>query len=460
MLDILVVDDEAGVRMGIVYPLSDAGHQVVEASDGAEALRLLEERVFDVVICDVRLPKIDGLTLLRRLHRQSPRTAVILMTAYARVSDAVQALREGAYDYVTKPFDTAQFPLAVVGRIDERLTLEQDLRRARAELGAGGDDANTIIGRSPIMVRLQERMDTIAQSDAPVLITGESGTGKELIAHSLHERSTRRRGPFVAVNCAALPDTLLEAELFGHERGAFTGAVKKREGRFKLADGGTLLLDEIGEISPSAQAKLLRVLQEGTIEPLGSSTSLHVDVRVISATHQHLKGRIAAGSFREDLYYRLNVLDLAIPPLRERPGDLPLLLGHFLSRFTPRGRPLPSITPRAFAHLARHPFPGNVRELAHAVQHAVVLSRGGEIDLEHLPADLLEGPAKDAPPGPFLPLAAAVRQFERAHLTAALSLAGNKRGHAAELLGISRKSLWEKLRSYNLPAPDKPDDPD
>ncbi len=328
MLDILLVDDEPDFRMLVGDALRDAGHRITLASNGAEGLTLISSNVFDVMICDIRLPKVDGLTLFRRVRQESPSTDVILITAHAAVSDAVAALKEGAYDYLTKPFDVDEI-IVQMDRIAAQRTLKRELEQARAELSQR-KSGSAIIGRSPPMLRLLDRIDTIAQSDAPVLITGESGTGKELVARTLHERSSRRARPFVAVNCAAFPETLLEAELFGHERGAFTGAVKRRDGRFKAADGGTLLLDEIAEVPLPAQAKLLRVLQEGTVEPLGTNESTRVDVRIISATHRNLRERIKEGRFREDLYYRLNVLDIEIPPLRERRGDLPLLLQYFL----------------------------------------------------------------------------------------------------------------------------------
>jgi DNA-binding NtrC family response regulator len=451
VLDILVVDDEASSRMGVSLVLGDAGYRVTEASDGTEALKLVGERVFDLVISDVRLPTLDGLSLMRLLREASPSTVVILMTAFAHVAEAVTALREGALDYVTKPFDPERFPLPMVKEIAERLAVASQLSEARAQLG-GGLGA-PIIGRSPAMTRLLARIDTLALSDAPVLISGETGTGKELVAHALHLRGARARRPFVAINCAALPDALLEAELFGHERGAFTGAVKKRDGRFKLADSGTLLLDEVAEMSLPAQTKLLRVLQEGTIEPVGSNTSVHVDVRIVSATHQNLKQRVADGRFREDLYYRLNVLDLSIPPLRERRGDLALLFEHFLRQLSPAGRPAPRISTRAWHKLEAYSFPGNVRELAHVVERALVLSRGGDIDLEHLPSDVsgqtLVALAL-APTGELQPLAAAAKEFERQHLLQALNLTGGRRADAAQLLGISRKNLWEKLRAHGI----------
>jgi DNA-binding NtrC family response regulator len=359
---------------------------------------------------------------------------------------------------VTKPFDADNVPISLVDRIREERALDRDRLEAREHLRSV-DGSSAIIGRSPAMVRLLESLDTIAHSDAAVLIVGESGTGKELIARELHDRSPRAKGPFVAVNCAALPDTLLEAELFGHERGAFTGAVRRREGRFKLADGGTLLLDEIAEISPAAQAKLLRVLQQGEMEPVGASSPIRVDVRILSATHQDLKARVADGRFREDLYYRLNVLDLTIPPLRERRGDLPLLLEHFLLRLCSQGQEPPRVTSRAWRALCAHPFPGNVREFGHAVERAFVLSRGAEIDLGHLPAGMgAETPHLTADEAQFKPLEAAFRVWERDYLEQALVLAGGKKARAAELLGISRKNLWEKLRAYALRTGDDNDD--
>jgi DNA-binding NtrC family response regulator len=452
MLDILLVDDEPDFRMLVGDALRDAGHRVTLASNGAEGLTLISSNVFDVMICDIRLPKVDGLTLFRRVRQESPGTDVILITAHAAVSDAVAALKEGAYDYITKPFDVDEIILQME-RIAAQRALKRELEQARAELSQR-KSGSAIIGRSPPMLRLLDRIDTIAQSDAPVLITGESGTGKELVARTLHERSVRRGKPFIAVNCAAFPETLLEAELFGHERGAFTGAVKRRDGRFKAADGGTLLLDEIAEVPLPAQAKLLRVLQEGTVEPLGTNESTHVDVRIISATHRNLRERIKENRFREDLYYRLNVLDIEIPPLRERRGDLPLLLQYFLARFTPAGKPTPSISPRAWAVLSQYQFPGNVREFAHAIEHAVVLAGGGEIDVEHLPAGITgaaEGGSGGAP-GNLRSLGSALREFEKEYLLRALAQAGGKKMKAAEILGISRKNLWEKLRLHGIAA--------
>src|SRR4051812_15279636 len=371
-LEILLVDDEPDIHLAVGEALRDAGHSVTTATNGADALELISTRVFDVMVCDVRLPKLDGLSLFRRTRQESPDTTVILMTAYAAIQDAVGAVKEGAYDYLTKPFDIDEITLRMK-RIAEHRTLLRELDAARAQLAAA-DAKEAIIGRSVQMLRLLDRVNTIATSHAPVLLAGESGTGKELVARALHERGPRRDRPLVVVNCAAFPDTLLEAELFGHERGAFTGAVKRRDGRFRAAHTGTLLLDEIAEMSLPAQAKLLRVLQEGTIEPLGTNETLRVDVRVISATHRDLKERIASGLFREDLYYRINVLNVDLPPLRERKGDLPLLVQYFLKKFGRPGKPPPRLSPPAWAALAAFPFPGNVRQLGHAIEHAVVLA--------------------------------------------------------------------------------------
>jgi two-component system response regulator AtoC len=457
MLDILLVDDEPDFRTVVGEALRDAGYRVSLAANGAEGLTQISSNVFDVMICDIRLPKVDGLTLFRRVRQESPGTDVILITAHAAVNDAVSALKEGAYDYLTKPFEVDEIILQMQ-RIATQRALKRELEQARAELsqrksnGAATGSAGSIIGRSPAMLRLAERIETIAQSDAPVLITGESGTGKELVARTLHDRSTRRAKSFIAVNCAAFPETLLEAELFGHERGAFTGAVKRRDGRFKAADGGTLLLDEIAEVPLPAQAKLLRVLQEGTVEPLGTNESTKVDVRIISATHRNLRERIKEGKFREDLYYRLNVLDIEIPPLRERRGDMPLLLQYFLNKFTQPGKTPSTISPRAWAVLSQYHFPGNVREFAHAIEHAVVLANGGEIEVEHLPGGItgtLDG-AASTPAGSLRSLSAALKEFEHEYLLRALAQANGKKMKAAEILGISRKNLWEKLRLHGI----------
>lgn len=451
MLRILLVEDDENVSASLTAAVRAAGHVALTAGDGLAALEQIAVTAFDAVVSDLRLPRLDGLEVLRRVRETSPRTDVILMTSFANVPEAVQALKAGALDYLVKPFDPEELVMRLA-RLSEKRALAEELESARARLAAGTDGA--IIGESPPIVRLLDRLGTVATSDASVLVTGETGTGKELVARRLHARSGRA-GQFVAVNCAAFPETLLEAELFGYERGAFTGAAKRREGRFRAAHGGTLFLDEIAEIPLPAQAKLLRVLQDRRIEPLGSDASVPVDVRLVSATHRDLKKAIAEGRFRDDLYYRLNVIGLHIPPLRERPGDLTLLLRHFLARFTPAGAPVPEIRLDAWRALSAYPFPGNVRELSHAMHHAVILSRGQLIELHHLPDDIAQlgsGAALDEQH--VTPLAAATKAFERSQLVRALAVAGGKRSRAADLLGISRKNLWEKLRAHDISGSD------
>ena len=453
-LRILVVEDDPDVRGAVVDALGDAGHETMSADDGAAALERLATGSFDVVISDVRMPKVDGLTLFRRSRELAQRPDVVLMTSFGSVADAVTALKEGARDYLTKPFDVDELVLRVAA-IGERRGLQRQLAAARAQLA--GSAATEIVGESPGIRRLLDRVETVAGSDAAMLITGETGTGKELVARRIHTLSTRSAGPFVAVNCAAFPDTLLEAELFGHARGAFTGATRARDGRFKAADRGTLLLDEVAEMPLPAQAKLLRVLQDGQFEPLGTNSSVRVDVRIVSATHQDLRRRMAEGLFREDLYYRLNVVAVHIPALRDRLGDLPLLVNHFLQLHLPPGAPLPDVSLPAWQALAAYPFLGNVRELGHAIHHAVVLSRGATIDLEHLPDDIARLASTANGDKAIKPLALVVKQAEREHLLRALAIAGGKRVRAAELLGISRKNLWEKLRAHGLSDSDVDD---
>ena len=461
MLDILVVDDEPTILMSVSDALRGDGHKVALAHDGAVALAMLNNQVFDLLICDIRLPRVDGMTIFRQVRKYSPSTDIVFITAFGAVPDAVAALKEGATDYLTKPFRLDELK-ARVDQISKSRQLRKELAWARATMDGEGE-GTSIVGRSPALQRALERIETFARSDYPVLVTGESGTGKELVARLLHEHSDRASQPLVAVNCAAFPETLIEAELFGYKRGAFTGAFQDREGRFKSAHNGTLLLDEVAEIPLPAQAKLLRVLQEGCFEPLGTNQSVRVNVRIISATHRDLKDRVRTGQFREDLYYRLKVLSIDVPPLRERRGDLPVLVEHFLRRFR-RDDGSPGITARAMAALAAHSYPGNVRELEHAIQHAGVLARGKDIDVEHLPTEIAGVVHDEAPEeeGGLQPLPEAIHLFEREYLVRALQIAKGKRTRAAQMLGISRKNLWQKLRRHGLldysPDPEDPAD--
>jgi DNA-binding NtrC family response regulator len=458
-LSILIAEDDENLRELLEQALFEAGHRVTTAVDGAVAASLADATFFDVVVTDIQMPNLDGISLFRRLRQTSPETDVIIMTSHAEISQVVAAMKDGAYDYLAKPFQADDL-LVRLGRISSHRALRRELEEARAALSNQRPDS-LLIGQSPPMRRLVSLVDTVARSEASVLITGESGTGKELVARMLHDLSPRRDGPFVAVNCSALPEHLVESELFGHERGAFTGAERKRDGRFRAAEGGTLFLDEIAELPLPAQAKLLRVVQERSFEPIGSNTSVQVDVRLLSATHRDLSERIREKLFREDLFYRINVIGLAVPPLRDRPGDLALLVQHFLRLYVKKGAPMPSISPEAWAVLQGHAFPGNVRELSHAIQHAVVLSGGGEIEAQHLPERLLPSLPPVAPvrasvdkdTGPFeplRPLGEAMRSFERAYLEKGLRQSDGTRAQLANTLGISRKSLWEKLKGYGI----------
>lgn len=452
-LDCLVVDDDATIRLCLEYMIREAGHRATSVADGAAALTRVSEHRFDVVVSDIRMPKLDGLSLFAHIQKVSPGTSVILMTAYATVPDAVAALKLGVYEYIGKPIDEDELRTHLQ-RIAERRALALGLEQARAKLAGRDAGPYLIVGRSPAMLRLLDLVDTLAPSDAAVLISGESGTGKELLARALQASSGRRSKPFVSINCAAFPESLLDAELFGHERGAFTGALVKREGRFKAADGGTLLLDEIGEMPLPAQAKLLRVLQDGTFEPLGTNTTVAVNVRLISATNRNLKKLIAEGRFREDLYYRLKVIEIAIPPLREHRSDLPLLFSYFVRRNTAPGREPCGISPRAWALLADYAYPGNIREFAHAIEHACILAHGNEIDVVHLPQDIVGTRASDVAPAAAAaavrPLAIAREEFERECILRALQQSAGKRQKTAELLGISRRNLWLKMRKHGI----------
>ena len=459
-LAVLVAEGDVSLRAMICDALHAAGHSAVAVEDHQAALARLADSPFDVLVSDLQSERVNGLALLHQIKLHAAAIAVILVTAGDVHGVAAQALKEDVDDHVTTPFDVLDLVLRIE-RLGERRRVEHELRLARASVsgsvtgsvtgnGAAAGASSKLIGRSPLMRSLIERVETIAPANASVLVVGESGTGKELVARAVHEASSRASGPFVAVNCAAFPESLIEAELFGHERGAFTGATHRREGRFKAADGGTLLLDEVGEIPLSVQAKLLRVLQEGTVEPLGSNRQIELDVRLICATHRNLRQMVGAGTFREDLYYRLNVLDIHVPPLRRRRADLALLVSHFYGRFAGEGAE-PRIAPRAWAALMSHPFPGNVRELEHAIQHAVVLARGGEIDIWHLPYDLRGDIDADEPAASaFRPLSESMRDFERQCLLVALNHSSGAKREAARLLGISRKTLWEKLKSHQI----------
>jgi len=442
---LLLAEDDRLVRIPVRDALRAAGLDVTECADGSAALRAAEAEAFDIVLSDIRLPGLDGIALFRRMRSIQPDAAVMLMTAHADAADAATVTREGARDYIVKPFEIEELVLRI-GRVREELEF-----RRRMEAGGVPPDASghPIRGVSSAVKRLLEGVEAAAASDVSVLLTGETGTGKDLCARVMHARSRRAGRPFVAVNCAAIPESLFEAELFGHEKGAFTGADRKRIGRFEVADGGTLFLDEVAELSLGAQVKLLRVLEARSFEPVGSSRTVEVDVRIIAATNRDLQAEIARGAFRSDLFYRLNVIDVTTPPLRARRADIPGLVRDFLMGIAARqGRPVPALDPAAVAALTTYDFPGNVRELLHALERAVAMARGDVIRLSHLPPALRgdAGEPEEELPDTIQPLAKAVEEFELQYIRRVLAKVGGHRGRAADLLGISRKGLWLRLR--------------
>jgi len=447
---ILVAEDDPRARESLTALLVEEGYSVEAVEDGRQASRLLGEESFDAALLDVRMPGKDGLAVLRELREREHPPAVLVMTAYGNSSVAIEAMKLGAYDYITKPlhFDELliQLERAVANR---RQSIE--LEAYRGDEPHRGGEAE-IVGNSPAMQQVYKLIGQVAPTDSTVLIRGESGTGKELIARAIHAHSPRKQGRLVCVNCAAIPDTLLEAELFGHEKGAFTGAVARRRGRFELAHGGTIFLDEIGELSTAMQAKLLRVLQEKIIERLGSEQSIPLDVRIIAATNRELERCVADGSFREDLYYRLNVVTLRVPSLRERPEDIPELADHLLGKLARQLRlHSAGLIPEAEKSLRERDWPGNVRELEHTLERALVLSRGAPIRPEHLTPDARSN-AADPLAGLSLEegMHALVARLERSLIGRALAEAEGNRTRAAEILKINRRLLYDKLREYGM----------
>jgi DNA-binding NtrC family response regulator len=448
---VLVVDDDPGVRYTLREVLESAQIEVEEAADGAEALERVEAGGFSLVVTDLRMPRLDGMELLRRLSARSPAPRVVVITAHGSERQAVEAIKAGAYDYFRKPFDNDEL-LAVVRRAVEAVRLAAENERLAGELAL----SRTMVYASPAMSQLAQRVARVAPRDVTVLVSGESGTGKERVAEAIVRASRRADRAFVRFNCAALTPELAEAELFGHVRGAFTGAVRARPGLFGEADGGTLLLDEVGELAPGLQGKLLRVLQEGEVRPVGEERSRRVDVRIIASTHRDLKEAVGRGAFREDLFYRLNVVQLRVPSLRERPEDIPLLARHFLARFAERYGPSPlHVPPALFDRLAAYAWPGNVRELENALENLVALSADGELDLSLLP-----GPGPERVAAPTGLLRPRMEAFERALVVEALRAAGGNRSEAARALGISRVTLHDKLRKHGLARDEEPGQPD
>lgn len=446
---VLVVDDDRAHRTMLHTLLSGWGVEVDEADDGGTAIDRVNARPFDLILMDIRMINVSGLEALAEIRAYNPAIPIIIMTAYSSVETAVEALKKGAYDYLTKPLDFDELRL-VMERAMDHSHLKEENRILKETLGSQFDTRN-IIGRSEAMVKLLETVAQVAPSEATVLITGESGAGKELIAGAVHFNSPRKDGPFVKMNCAAVTETLLESELFGHEKGAFTGAHKRKEGKFRQADGGTILLDEVSEMSLAMQVKLLRVFQEREFPRVGGEDSIKVDVRVIAATNKTLMQEVEAGRFREDLYYRLNVVTLNVPALRDRSEDIPLLAGHFLNMFAEKNhKRLKGFSPQAMDRLLRYHWPGNVRELMNAVERAVVLSRYEYIDEEDLPFVV-----KDGLPDDTRGMAPHIREegfsledIEKETILKTLESTHGNKSEAARRLGITRKTLHKKLKKY------------
>jgi two-component system response regulator HydG len=440
---LLVADDDPGLRESLERTLTREGYRVVLASDGRAALERVQAGGVDLIVTDLKMPGLTGLELLRAAKAIMPDVDVILLTAFGTVEEAVKAMKDGAYDFLTKPFRREQLIKLIDKALERRELIEQNraLKKQLEDIRAKGQ----MIGASPSFRRMMTLIEQIADSSATALIQGESGTGKELVARTIHERSARRNGPFVAVNCAALPETLLESELFGYEKGAFTGAAARKEGRFELANAGTLFLDEVGDLSLVTQPKILRVLQEGEFERLGGTRSLQVDVRIVAATNQDVAEMVKEKRFREDLYYRLNVITIRVPPLRERHEDIRVLAQHFLRVYAAKnGRKLDGFSAEAVERLESYAWPGNVRELENLVERSVVLARKDRIDAEDLPEEVMgvKRPPRDA----ILELVGTpLADIERRLLDETLRITGGNKTQAAKLLGIDVRTVARKL---------------
>ena len=445
---ILVVDDQRNMRATTALLLRAEGFEVAEAGGGEEALDTLAKQPFDVMLTDLKMEPMDGLTLLKKAVEAAPPTHVIVMTAYGSIETAVEAMRRGAYDYITKPFKDGE----LVHRVEKAL----ERARLQSAVDLFADEFNqrhgltALVGKSAAMRELTARISRVATSDATVLVQGESGTGKELVARAIHTLSARRKAPFVPVNCAAITESLLESELFGHAKGAFTGAVKARRGLFEEAHGGTIFIDEVTETAPAFQSKLLRVLQEGEVRRVGESASIKVDVRTVAATNRDIEKEVAEKRFRQDLYYRLAVVPLVVPPLRERLDDVPLLAQHFLERANARSRRPHRLSPSAVEHLMGYNFPGNVRELENLVEQAAALAEREELGPEDFPLRKKSGETPVIQSSGVQTLADAVTDAERRTILAALDQSPNDLARVSESLGISATTLWRKMKRLGL----------
>lgn len=446
--NILIVDDEKGIRDGLRLFLKREGHLTFTAADGQEAIEILEKNDIDLVISDLKMPRIDGDELLAFIKKNYPGIKVIILTGHGTVETAVESMRNGAYDFLIKPLNLEKLGLIVKRALSQR-QLEIDNRDLKKKLNIF---SGQMIGKSEKMIKIANLVEQVAPSKTSVLILGENGVGKEVIANLIHESSNRKNNPFIKVHCAALSENLLESELFGHEKGAFTGAIKEKKGRFELADSGTIFLDEIGEISPNIQVKLLRVIQEKAFERVGGEKTITVDVRIVAATNRNLKKEVEEGRFREDLYYRLNVVQITVPPLRERKEDILLMVSSFIRDFSKEnGKEIKEITKKAQTALYNYDWPGNVRELRNVLEAAVVLSKDGIIDINDLPPYL----KNDDEHGNFLKIKipAAMAEIEKEAIISTLALANGNKSKTAEMLEMNRKTLYAKLNEFGiLPA--------
>lgn len=441
MMRILLADDDAALRRVLEFKLKKNGFEVTAVSDGEEALVQAKAQTFDLLLADIRMPRLTGIELLEKVRSFEPTLKVVLMTAYATVPQAVEAVKLGAFDYLTKPFDDEQL-LLTIGKALKFKKLEDENSRLKAELNIRSE-LNEIIGDSESVRELKEIITQVAPTDATVLITGESGSGKELVARAIHSLSSRGNLQMVAVNCAALPRDLLESELFGHVKGAFTGAAKDKRGKFEIAGGGTLMLDEISELAFDLQAKLLRAIQERVISPVGSESNREIDVRILAATNLNLKKRVSDGKFREDLYYRLNVIPIHVPSLRKRASDIPLLVSHFLNRHAPRSDV--RLDAELMAILTKHHWPGNVRELENLIERMVVLRHGDLLTKSDLPHDFSVEPVKSE-----AVQTVTFHEAEKSLILSALDKSNGNRTKAAELLAIPRHVLLYRLKKYGI----------
>lgn len=463
MARILAVDDDPDLLRLLAHHIRNAGHEIEILEDSVEARGRLREEEYDLLLTDLEMPEVSGLDLLQASREIDPSIPVVLLTGHATVETAVEAMKGGAFDYLKKPFPPPDL-LVVIERGLKHGELERENRRLRRELRDKYRFEN-LVGNSPAMQPVFRLVERVGPTPSTVLILGESGTGKELIARALHGISSRAHRRFVSINCSALQDTLLESELFGHERGAFTGAVSRKKGLFEVANGGTIFLDEIADTSPTLQAELLRVLQEGEIRRVGGTEDIHVDVRVLTATNRDLKERIRSGHFREDLYYRLNVVSLELPPLRDRMEDLPLLVEHFIRKKSENPANLPILSAAAREALQSYTWPGNIRELENAIERAVVLCEGSTVELTDLPNEIVksmnaEGPGRERPRFGSIQFdekgePRCLADLEKIQIQTVLNSTGGHRERASQILGITRRTLYQKIKLYGIEAPTK-----